>query len=67
MIHSYCKRIAMLSWHVLFKGDGKEEILADLNLAVFFFLHISMGQLSRMESSQSFLRDHFKSKGENTF
>lgn len=67
MIHSYCKRIAMLSWHILFKGDGKEEILAALNLAVVFFLHISMGQLSRMESSQSFLRDHFKSKEENTF
>lgn len=68
MIHSYCKRIAMLSWHILFKGDGKEEILAALNLAVvFFFLHISMGLISRMESSQSFLRDHFKSKGENTF
>lgn len=27
----------MLSWHILFKGDGKEEILAALNLTVFFF------------------------------
>lgn len=26
----------MLSWHILFKGDGKEEILAALNLTVFF-------------------------------
>lgn len=36
MIHSNCKCIAILSWHILFKGDGKEEVLASLNLTVFF-------------------------------
>lgn len=40
MIHSYCKRIAMLSWHILFKGDGKEEILAALNLTVVSFAYL---------------------------
>lgn len=26
----------MLAWRILCKGDGKEEILATLNLTVFF-------------------------------
>lgn len=57
MIHSYCKHIAMLSRHILFKGDGKEEILAALNLAVVFFFFAYLHGPDLKDGKQSVLSE----------
>lgn len=50
MINLDCKCITMLSWCILFKGVGKEEILVALNLIVFFVLFL---ESYRKEGNQS--------------
>lgn len=57
-VHSYAIMARIIQWG----WEGENTCYSKPQCTLF--LHISLGQISGVETSQSPLRDHFKSKSE---